>query len=754
MVAVHDNRRALFPALPKGSASAGTPSRRHQAPDAGVRGTGSTTGLQFILVIGIIGLSALATAGADPQDIGIGLALAGIAACIIALRGRLNRQAEAETVARREAALRAETERLADRMWELHESEERFRGLVDALGDIVVHRDRDGRIVQANAVLAEVLRRSADDLVGRTLPELGIDIGLVPDAAFARGECLSSTDVAVNAPSGRRWYSWIELSVRDEKSDAISHSAIARDITDRKRAEIALIGARERAEHASKAKSRFLATVSHEIRTPMNGIMGMAKLLAGTPLEPEQRTYLGAITTSSSALLALIDDLLDFSKIEAGRLDLEPQKISPRELAEHTVELMAARAFAKDIGIGCHVAPDVPATVMLDPGRFRQILLNLLGNAIKFTDLGGVTVSLTRRLSGDRRLVLEVTDTGVGMAPEDVKRIFEEFEQGDSSRARKHDGAGLGLAITRRIVEAMDGSITVETAPGQGSCFRIELPVVEPVESAVDPRGALSERKVLVLTPRKAEGDALAMTIAAQGGQPVCASAYDEAAALIRAGREFDTVLIDASLETVAGDLLKGLRGAGLARARAVTMIAPSNRGQLAEFRASGYAAFLPRPVRGDTLLRVLIEDEKPRPADRKADGAHMPVRHGEPLRILVAEDNEINAILARAALTKAGHEVQVVTNGKSAIDALAGATHFDVVLMDLHMPVLDGLDAIGRIRKLEQERGAAPVPILVLSADSQEQTRQHVLTHGASGFLSKPLDPAELVEAVERQAV
>ena len=226
------------------------------------------------------------------------------------------------------------------------------------------------------------------------LTELGIDVGVVPDAAFADHECLSSTDVAIQTPKGQRWYSWIELSVRDKASDAVSHRAIARDITDRKRAEMALINARERAEFASQAKSRFLATVSHEIRTPMNGIMGMAKLLADTSLSPEQRTYVGAVSTSASALLALIEDLLDYSKIEAGRFELEPQPVSIRETAEFIVELLAARAYGKGIGIGCHVAPDVPQIVTADPGRLRQVLLNLIGNAIKFTDSGGVLLEV------------------------------------------------------------------------------------------------------------------------------------------------------------------------------------------------------------------------------------------------------------------------------------------------------------------------------------------------------------------------
>ncbi|RVC20637.1 PAS domain-containing protein, partial [Mesorhizobium sp. M7A.F.Ca.CA.004.04.2.1] len=338
---------------------------------------------------------------------------------------------------------------------EMQESDERFRGLIDALGDLVIHRDRDGYIVYANKVFADLVEIDQRDLAGKTLAELGIEVGMVPDAAFSDHECLSSTDVSISTPSGQRWFSWIELSVRDKDSGAVSHRAIARDITARKRAESSLITARERAEYASQAKSRFLATVSHEIRTPMNGIMGMARLLADTSLSPEQQTYVGAVSTSASALLALIEDLLDYSKIEAGRFDPEPQPMSVREIADNIIELLAARAFAKDIGLGCHVEPDVPQLITADPGKVRQVLLNLIGNAIKFTDSGGVLVSIARaRTETSDRICFTIADTGPGLRDADLERIFEEFEQADGTSTRTHGGAGLGLAISTRPVSA------------------------------------------------------------------------------------------------------------------------------------------------------------------------------------------------------------------------------------------------------------------------------------------------------------
>jgi CheY-like chemotaxis protein len=483
----------------------------------------------------------------------------------------------------------------------------------------------------------------------------------------------------------------------------------------------------------------------------------MAKLLADTSLSPEQRTYVGAVSTSASALLALIEDLLDYSKIEAGRFELEPQPVSIRETADSIVELLAARAFGKGIGIGCHVAPDVPLTVTADPGRLRQVLLNLIGNAIKFTDSGGVLVEVKNTGTDPERTIrFTITDTGPGIAGADVARIFQDFEQADSSSTRRHGGAGLGLAISKRIVTAMGGTIGVESESGAGSTFHFEIPA-EGVKLPPDgSMTALAGRRVMILSKNAVEANAIARTILACGGSVRIAATAAQASATA-AG--CDTIFVDAALEEADGRLIKRLREAGFANADAVTLISPTDRGMLGEFRAAGYSFFLARPVRGDTLLRTLLSDRsKPAAAatpDRaSARSGHL---HGKMpgLSILIAEDNDINAMLARATLVKAGHRVEVVGNGRAAVDAvtLPGKDRFDVVLMDLHMPVMDGLDAIGVIRRYEEDRGVAPVPIMVLSADSQEKTRHHVLAHGASGFVTKPLDPDALIRAVEEQA-
>ena len=718
---------------------------------------GSIRAMHAALIGSLFILAGVAYLTGTPDFLVAAMIVAGVGGWVISARTMKAQRQAAAFVDLSTAQNRAEFASLADRMWELQESEERFRGLIDALGDLVVHRDRDGRILYANRVFADLVGFEQKRLFGRTLAEVGIDVGVPPDAAFSDGECLSSTDVAIRSGQGMRWFSWTELSVCDKVSGSVSHRAIARNITARKLAETALINARERAEFANQAKSRFLATVSHEIRTPMNGIIGMARLLADTRLSPEQRTYVGAVSTSASALLALIEDLLDYSKIEAGRIDLEPQPVSPRELAEGIVELLASKAYAKQIGLGCHVALDVPPMIIADPGRLRQVLMNLIGNAIKFTDAGGVLVAVTMAGEGEtRRIRFAVADTGPGLCSEDVERIFEEFEQGDGTSTRRHGGAGLGLAISRHIALSVGGSISVSSEPGKGSEFVFEMPASGAETGASARTTSLAGRKIILISENVVEAEAIARTVQSCGGIVEIACSVAQASTF--AG-SIDTLLIDAALERGDGRVLKRMRAAGFAAAKAVTLIAPTDRGVLGRLRASGYSTFLARPVRGDTLIRVLSS-----PANV---GASVPAQGPQAskaqisgdvgrrsMSVLIAEDNDINALLAQVTLNKSGHRVDVVGNGRAAVDALteAGGHTYDLVLMDLHMPVLDGLDAIVLIRRFEEEKGCAPVPIIALSADGQEKTRHSVLAHGASGFITKPFDPDLLVRVVESQ--
>lgn len=394
--------------------------------------------------------------------------------------------------------------------------------LLDAAECPVVVRGEDGLIRHASRAASELLGLCA----GGRLEEAGIDLPKPWNGVAGRGEIVSHPDFPVTIDGERRWFVWVERPVAS--GTATDSLAVALDITERRKAEEAEAVARRRAEEADRDKSRFLATVSHEIRTPLNGTLGMAKLLQATDLTPEQSTYVGAITTSAGALLALIEDLLDISKIESGRFVLDARPASPLTIAENVVELLADRAHARALGLSLFATRRVPALAELDAGKLRQILLNLVGNAVKFTQSGGVSVELDLETGGHGadRLLLRVRDTGTGLRASDLERIFEEFEQVEQSAA-DGEGSGLGLAIANRLAVAMGGRIEVESRYGEGSVFTCRVPVkcLEPGQ----PGRPLAARRVLIVSRNHAEAEGLAETIRDQGGEAIVARTPEEA---------------------------------------------------------------------------------------------------------------------------------------------------------------------------------------------------------------------------------
>ena len=513
--------------------------------------------------------------------------------------------------------------------------------------------------------------------------------------------------------------------------------------------------ARAKAEASTRAKSRLLATVSHEVRTPLNGILGMAELLGATALDPEQQAYVDAIHASGRALTALIDEVLDLARIESGKLALVSEPFDLAGLVEGVVELLGPRAQEKDLEIASLIDPGLPAIVLGDAARLRQVLINLAGNAVKFTDYGGVGVRLAA--GPDGTITVTVTDTGPGVPPERRAAIFEEFEQGGAETARRHGGTGLGLTITRHLVGLMGGRLTLADNPGGGSSFgfTVRLEAASDGQAAAATLPDLGGTTALIVANSPFQAPYLAQRLSGAGAKAVLVPSVEEALSLLRdSQKRFGLLLVDCALGQAG---VNALADAALAAQveRSFLLFSPSERRAFGQKMIDSFDGWLVKPVRARSLATRLGPAPMLPATVKAADPLPASV---DPMHILLAEDNEINTLVMLKMLDKIGAQVTHVADGAvaltAALAAMRGETRaFDTILLDISMPGLDGQEAARLLRRAEKGEGATPTRIVALTAFAFEDDRQACFEAGIDEFLTKPIDLARLRAALRPEA-
>jgi PAS domain S-box-containing protein len=676
----------------------------------------------------------------------------------------------------------------------LRESEERFRGTFENAAVGIGHADATGRWLRVNETFCAIVGYSKEALLQKTYEDIthpaDVAAGVESFAALMRGDLAS---YALEKRYLRKDGSpvWVELFIslqRDAAGAPAYAIAVLQDISERKRLEAELRQAIEAAEAANRAKDEFLANVSHEIRTPMNAILGMTELALDTPLAEDQRQCLTTVKSAADNLLSIINDLLDFSKIEAGKMELDVGDFSLRAAVGDTLRALAMRAHTKGLELVCHLQSDVPDVLIGDAGRLRQILLNLVGNAIKFTGHGEVVVRV-EMASGGRQppvgrsqqgvetprspeveLRFSVRDTGIGIPRDKQDRIFRAFEQEDTSTTRKYGGTGLGLTIASRLVALMGGEITLDSEPGRGSTFaftaRFGCHLHQPEPAAARSPVLLHDLPVLIVDDNLTNRQILEGWL--RGWQMKPAAAADGLAALdalwhgTACGRPYRLVLLDARMPDVDGLALAAqIRQRGeLSSTRIVLLTSGDRPGDLGRSRELGIDAHLLKPVQQDELLeaiyRVLQRDEGRGMREEGRKDMRVPpatpsslIPHPSSLSVLVAEDNEFNAQLLQQLLVRRGHRVRLASNGREAL-ARAEEGVFDMLFLDVHMPELDGFQVVQAIRERERAAGGH-LPVVALTARARTEDRERCLAAGMDDFLAKPIQAANLWAAIDR---
>jgi PAS domain S-box-containing protein len=661
----------------------------------------------------------------------------------------------------------------------IRESERKLSDIISFLPDPTLVIDCEGRIIAWNRAIEELTGAKAQEMLGKgdyeyALPFYGerrpilIDLVLLPQEEFEeryahierQGSILIGETYVPHLKGGGVYLVATASALRDSKGNVVGAIETIRDITDRKQAEEELELAKAAAEAANQAKSAFLAMMSHEIRTPMNAVIGMSGLLLDTELTAEQRDFAETIRTSGDALLTIINDILDFSKIEAGRIELERQPLDLRGCVESALDLVASKAAEKGLELGCLIDDPVPQAIAGDVTRLRQILVNLLSNAVKFTDQGEIVVSVsaTEKKPEFYELHFSVRDTGLGIPPDRMDRLFRSFSQVDVSTTRRYGGTGLGLAISKRLAELMDGTIWVESEgiPGQGSTFHFTIQAREApaplraylLTEQVDLRG----KQVLIVDDNATNRRILSMQTQAWGMLPRVTESPLEALAWVRQGDRFDLALIDRKMSEMDGlTLAKEIR----TLTSRLPLVLVSSLGQReANEEGSVFDAILLKPLKAsqlyNTLIGILAAEAPPTPRVESGARPQFDPDMGRqlPLRILLAEDNAVNQKLALRLLERLGYRADVAANGLEALASLQRQT-YDVVLMDVQMPEMDGLEAT---RAICEEWPPAQRPrIIAMTANVMIEDREACLAAGMDDYLGKPIRVDELIHALSQ---
>ena len=641
---------------------------------------------------------------------------------------------------------------------ELARERDLLKTIINNVPDLIYVKDRAGRFVTANASLIRLFKlASPEELLGKTdydfsPPELACNYVTDDQNVMRSGEPLLDREESHQSEDGRPfWLLTTKVPLRNAEGEVIGVVGIGHDITERKKAEAEIVAAKEVADRANLAKSDFLANMSHEIRTPMNAIIGMTDLVLDTKLEPNQRNFLSMVQESGEALLSVINDILDFSKIEAGKLDVDQHVFELRESLGDTMKTLGLKAHAKRLELAFRIDPRVPRYVIGDSGRIRQIIVNLVGNAIKFTEAGEVVVEVELIGSTEQELVLEVIvrDTGIGIPTGKCQTIFDEFQQADTSTTRRYGGTGLGLAISSRLVELMGGSIVVDSREGVGSTFSFSIclkPAPDDTETQSG-RGVVyvGGTRVLVVDDNATNRRILEEVLSNWGMIPVLAESGEEALDLLRSSRQTEDplklVISDVNMPEMSGyDFAEKVRRDPTISQTPIIMLTSGGReGDDLVREELGIAERLLKPVKQSELFDAIVRTLGVNaPEDEDEHGKFLGDASLGQLRILLAEDNLVNQKLAVGVLSRFGHQVTVVGDGQSAFDALEH-DDFDVVLMDVQMPVVDGLVATEMIRGREQE-GQSHIPIIAMTAHAMQGDREKCLAAGMDEYIPKPI--------------